>query len=104
MDDIKFTPFKTMGNRYYIIHNSEVKGIIEFKDKDDCFRIEYIKIYNEYRRMGIGTKVVNFIKEKNHNKCICGDSLPEAIGFWTSIGVEFEEEISNDTTTPFHIK
>lgn len=103
MDNIEFKPLKTIPNRYYIIHESEAKGIIEFKNENEYVEIDYIKVYEEYRRMGIGTQVINFIKNKYPNKVIYGDSLPEAIDFWTSIGVEFGEKMEGEITTPFRL-
>lgn len=100
---ISLVPMNTVANRYYIHHNGEVCGILDLIQHEQCTHIQYIKIYEEYRRMKIATKVVDLIRNTNHDKYIYGDALPEAIDFWKSIGVEFDELINEFATTPFHL-
>ena len=100
---MEFVPMSTVSDRYYIYTNNEVVGVLEYVDYGDEIEIKYIIIHEEYRRMGIATRVVNTFKSKN--KLITGDALPEAMEFWTAMGVEFDEPFYNDdiVLTPFHI-
>lgn len=93
----------TVDDRYYIYINNEVVGVLEYKDYGDEIEIKYIKIHEEYRRMGIATRVVKALK--NRGKKLTGDALPEAIEFWKSVNATFYEQIENDDIilTPFQI-
>lgn len=102
--------FETFGlppQDVYVIRCNDINvGVVKYcKDlkSDDILYIKYIGIYETYRRQGIATKVIELIVKENQDKYICGDSDPKAIKFWESIGVEFEEEISDCSTTPFYI-
>ncbi len=98
---MEFVPMNTVSDRYYIYTDNEVVGVLEYVDYGDEIEIKYIKIHEEYRRMGIATRVVKALK----NKCkrITGDALPEAIEFWKSLNVDFYEPFDNDDVilTPF---
>lgn len=100
---ISLIPMKTVANRYYIKFGEEICGILDLIKYDETTHIQYIKIYDEYRRRKIATKVIDMIRVTNEDKYIHGDALPEAIDFWKSIGVEFEEVIDDHMTTPFHL-
>ena len=102
---IKLIPMKTVLDRYYIYYDDEVVGVVELGLYEDEVEIKYIKIHKEYRRLGIATKVINYIKDNHIDKDITGDSLPEAIEFWKSIGVQFYDEFDNDDVilTPFKV-
>ena len=77
---MEFVSMNTVKDRYYIYVNHEVVGVLEYVDYGDEIEIKYIKIHKEYRRMGIGTRVVNMLKSRTN--LITGDSLPEALEFW----------------------
>ena len=100
---MEFVSMNTVKDRYYIYVNHEVVGVLEYVDYGDEIEIKYIKIHKEYRRMGIGTRVVNMLKSRTN--LITGDSLPEALDFWKSLNVQFYEPFENDdvTLTPFKI-
>ena len=86
---MEFVPMNTVSDRYYIYTDNEVVGVLEYVDYGDEIEIKYIKIHEEYRRMGIATRVVNILKGKT--KLITGDALPEAVKFWESLHAEFSE-------------
>ena len=88
-------------NRSYIEENSEIKGIIELSIEDNYIDIKYIKIYEEYRRTGAATRVINYLLTTT--KYIIGDALPEALDFWKSLDIEFYKETENNLI-PFCIK
>lgn len=100
---MEFVSMNTVKDRYYIYVNHEVVGVLEYVDYGDEIEIKYIKIHKEYRRMGIGTRVVNMLKSRTN--LITGDSLPEALEFWKSLNAQFYEPFENDdvTLTPFKI-
>ena len=100
---MEFVSMNTVKDRYYIYVNHEVVGVLEYVDYDDEIEIKYIKIHKEYRRMGIGTRVVNMLKSRT--VLITGDSLPEALEFWKSLNAQFYEPFENDDVTliPFKI-
>ena len=101
---MEFVSMNTVKDRYYIFVNNEVVGVLEYVDYGDEIEIKYIKIHEEYRRMGIATRAVNMLKSRTN--LITGDSLPEALEFWKSLNVQFYEPFENDdvTLTPFHIE
>jgi GNAT superfamily N-acetyltransferase len=88
---IEFRPFATIKDRYYIVHNHQIKGIIDYiiNENDNTFFIQLLKVYEEYRRTGVGRDVVNYIKENYSDKTIYGDSLPKSVEFWTAMNVTF---------------
>ena len=101
---IKLVLTNTVKDRYYIYLNEDVVGVLEYIDYGDELEIKYIKIHKEYRRMGIGTRVVKCLQDID--KVITGDSLPEALEFWKSLNVQFYEPFDNDDVilTPFILK
>ena len=98
---MEFVPMNTISDRYYIYTDNEVVGVLEYVDYGVEIEIKYIKIHEEYRRMGIATRVVKALK--NRGKIITGDALPEAIEFWKSLNAYFYEPFDNDDVilTPF---
>lgn len=101
---MKFVSMNTVKDRYYIYVNHEVVGVLEYVDYGDEIEIKYIKIHEEYRRMGIATRVVNELKKEG--VMITGDSLPGAIEFWKSMNAYFYDPFDNDDIRliPFYIK
>lgn len=101
---MKFVSMNTVKDRYYIYVNHEVVGVLEYVDYGDEIEIKYIKIHEEYRRMGIATRVVNELKKEG--VVITGDSLPGAIEFWKSMNAYFYDPFDNDDIRliPFYIK
>ena len=102
---IKLIPMQTIVDRYHIYYNGESVGVIELSVGEDYVEIKYIKIHKEQRRKKLATKVIELLKEENKDKEIFGDSLPKAIPFWDSIGVEFYDPFDNDgiILTPFKL-
>lgn len=102
---IKLIPMQTIANRYHIYYNGESVGVIELTVCDDYVEIRYIEIHKERRRKKLATKVIELLKEENKDKEIFGDSLPEAIAFWDSIGVEFYDPFDtyDIILTPFKL-
>ena len=100
---MKFVSMNTVKDRYYIYVNHEVVGVLEYVDYGDEIEIKYIKIHEEYRRMGIATRVINELKKEG--VMITGDSLPGAIEFWKSMNAYFYDPFDNDDVllTPFKI-
>lgn len=105
---MKLVPMYTVSNRYYIYENNEVVGVLEYVNYGDEIEIKYIKIHEEYRRMGIATRVVNELKKEG--VVITGDSLPGAIEFWKSMNAYFYDPFVDDddddwiSLIPFYIK
>jgi GNAT superfamily N-acetyltransferase len=101
---MKFVSMNTVKDRYYIYLNEDVVGVLEYIDYGDEIEIKYIKIHEEYRRMGIATRVVNELKKEG--VIITGDSLPGAIEFWKSMNAYFYDPFDNDDIRliPFYIK
>ena len=101
---MEFVSMSTVKDRYYIYVNHEVVGVLEYVDYGDEIEIKYIKIHEEYRRMGIATRAVNMLKSRTN--LITGDSLPGAIEFWKSMNVQFYDAFDNDDVilTPFILK
>lgn len=102
---MELVPMSTVSDRYYIRLNDEVVGVLEYKIYDDELEIKYIKIHKEYRRMGLATKVINILKNKDNITTLTGDALPEAIEFWKSQNASFYDPVDNDEImlTPFVI-
>ena len=86
---IEFRSFDTIKDRYYIVHNKQTKGIIDFIMEEDTLFIQFIKVYEEHRRTGVGSAVIDYLKEVYSNKTIYGDALPKSIDFWTAMNVTF---------------
>ena len=101
---MEFVSMNTVKDRYYIYVNHEVVGVLEYVNYGDEIEIKYIKIHEEYRRMGIATRVVNELKKEG--VVITGDSLPGAIEFWKSMNAYFYDPFDNDDIRliPFYIK
>ena len=79
-------------------------GMIDYEIYKNSVKILYITINEEYKRQGYATEAITKIINENKGKCLYGDSLPGAIKFWASMGVEFHEDPSDDYLTPFSIE
>ena len=82
--------------------NDNIVGMIDYEVHRDSVKIFYITILEEYKRNGLATEVMTKIINENKGKYLYGDSLPGAIEFWRSLGVEFDEDEDEDYLTPFH--
>lgn len=100
-DDLKYIKAYGEGciaKNTYIIGDTETSerlGIIEYVKTSDEIYIYYLYISENHRNKEIGTKVVNHVK----GDCVLfGDSLnnPQALGFWSSLNAEFDEDIDED--------
>lgn len=80
-------------NIYVITLNNKNVGVIMYTKSGDIIEIEYISVLDEYKRMGIATKVVGMINPDGYFG-IHGNSLAfkDAICFWKSLGADFERE------------
>lgn len=104
-DYIRLYGISTPGSKL-IMYNDEIAGMIDYDVYDEYVKIHYITVHDEFRRKGIATHIIKQIIEENRGKYLYGDSLPKAIEFWASIGVEFDEYIKEDDDdylTPFHL-
>lgn len=106
---IKLIPIKDDCEKVYIIINNVEVGKLNHYITKEIIMIKYILIYDEFKTKGYATKVINYLKEKYTNRIICGDALPEAIGFWTKMNAEFSDPTPSKIRpevllTPFQIK
>lgn len=86
-----------------IRYNDDIVGMIDYRVGKCSTKIYYIAIFDEYKRQGLASKVISKIKQESEDKPICGDSLPGALEFWSSMGAEFYEDPEDDYTIPFKI-
>lgn len=77
--------------KVYIYFNNKKVGKLNYYHTKDIVKINYLLIFDEYKRQGIATKFIKYLKEQHKGKKICGDSLPEAKVFWDSVNAEFSE-------------
>lgn len=75
-----------------IIDGNEVGILIH--EVSDVIEINQIWIEPEYRRLGYGKAIVQYLFDLYPNKDIVGLCEPDkvAYGFWKSLGVEFNRE------------
>lgn len=78
---------------FIIVADGLEVGKIRVEVMMDRCEIEYIEIYEEYRRRGYAEKVVNQLRE---NYTIMGSCLPkkDSIAFWESVGAMFDEYVT----------
>ncbi len=88
---IKLIPIKDDCEKVYIVINNVEVGKLNYYVTKNIIMIKYILIYDEFRVNGYASKVVNYLRETYTNRNICGDALPEAIGFWKKMNAEFAE-------------
>lgn len=105
---IKLIPIKDDCEKVYIVMNDIIIGKLNHYITQDIIKINYLLIYEEYRRFGFGKDVIFYLRNKYKNRIIVGDALPEAICFWKSLGAEFNEPFpsklrNNILLTPFQI-
>ena len=86
-----------------ISHDGNIVGTINYQIGKFSTHIAYVTIFDEYKRQGLASKVIDMIKQESEGKPICGDSLPGALEFWASMGAEFYEDPEDDYLTPFKI-
>ena len=102
-------PIKDDCEKVYIEFNGERVGKLNYYFTEKIVMIKYLLIFDEYKRKGIATKFIKFIKSCHTGKILYGDALPDAVKFWESIGVEFSTPIpskirSEVLLTPFKIE
>lgn len=94
-------------NVYVINGNNKNFGIVEVKENEGVCKIELIEVEKQFKKKGIGRDVIKTLL--GLHEVVYGDSLPrkESIGFWQSLGAEFEEDIEecieNGDCIPFII-
>lgn len=101
--EVRHTIMNDEYNNLYIRYNGEEVGFMAYNLYKDSLKILSINIKEEYRRKGIAKRVVETIIDLYGDRYIYGDALPEAVKFWESFNVEFDEEIEEDKLIPFHI-
>jgi GNAT superfamily N-acetyltransferase len=94
--------------KVFIYYNGIKVGKLNYYYTKDIVKINYILIFDEYKRQGIATKFIRYIREQHENKCIYGDALPEAVKFWKKMGAEFSDPFPSKIKpevllTPFKI-
>ena len=90
---IKFIPIDDDVEKVYIFMNDINIGKLNYYVTNDIVMINYLLIYEEYRKGGLGKDIVNYIMNHNKEKIIYGDALPEAMEFWKRMGAEFSNPI-----------
>ena len=90
---IKLIPIKDDCEKVYIFMNDVNIGKLNYYVTNDIVMINYLLIYEEYRKGGLGKDIVNYIRNHNKEKIIYGDALPEAMEFWKRMGAEFSNPI-----------
>ena len=105
---IKLIPIKDDCEKVYIFMNDVNIGKLNYYVTNDIVMINYLLIYEEYRKRGLCKDIVNYIMNHNKEKIIYGDALPEAVKFWKKMGAEFSDpfpsKIKPDVLlTPFKI-
>ena len=90
---IKLIPIKDDCEKVYIFMNDVNIGKLNYYVTNDIVMINYLLIYEEYRKGGLGKDIVNYIMNHNKEKIIYGDALPEAMEFWKRMGAEFSNPI-----------
>jgi ribosomal protein S18 acetylase RimI-like enzyme len=83
--------------------DDNIVGMVDYEVHKDSVKIFYITISEEYKRQGYATETMTKIINENKGKYLYGDSLPGAIKFWASLGVEFDEDEDEEYLTPFHL-
>jgi len=106
--DLDESLLQTLGlitaNSIAISYNKKLVGLIDYQANEEYIKIMYITVHDEYRRLGIASKVITMLKEEHQGKYMYGDSLPGAMKFWESMGAEFHEDPFEDYLTPFSIE
>ena len=105
---IKLIPIKDDCEKVYIFMNDVNIGKLNYYVTNDIVMINYLLIYEEYRKGGLGKDIVNYIMNQNKEKIIYGDALPEAVKFWKKMGAEFSDPLPSKNKpevllTPFKI-
>ena len=68
--------------KYNIYDGNKKIGTISYIKKYRKIIIEYLNIFDEYKKMGYGSKVVETLLSKNSIECIIGETLGTSRGFW----------------------
>ena len=105
---IKLIPIKDDCEKVYIFMNDVNIGKLNYYITKDIVMINYLLIYEEYRKGGLGKDIVKYIMNHNKEKIIYGDALPEAVKFWKKMGAEFSDPFPSKIKpevllTPFKI-
>lgn len=95
-------------NKYKIFYGSHEIGELSYKKKDNVFILGYLFIYPEYRKQGLGTKVVEHILFHYKVRCIVGEVLKGSNKFWNKCIKDFNGQRKNikycyNTTSSFVI-
>jgi hypothetical protein len=105
----KLIPIEDDCEKVYIIYNNTKIGKLNYYYTKDIVQINYILIFDEYKRKGFASKFILYLRNNHHGKTLHGDALPSAIEFWKSIGVTFYEPFNSKLKpevllTPFKLK
>lgn len=102
-------PIENDIEKVYIICNNVKIGRLNYYHTMNDIIINYIEIFDEYKRHGFATKFISYLQDIHHGKTLHGDALPSAIKFWESLNVEFYEPFPSKLRpdvllTPFKLK
>jgi hypothetical protein len=105
----KLIPIKDDNEKVFIEFNGERVGKLNYYFTEKIVMINYILIFDEYKRKGIATKFIKYIKSCHTGKILYGDALPDAIKFWDTMGVKFDTPFPSKLRpdillTPFQLK
>ena len=87
--------YKENGNAYIYAfeEGGKYKGIVVFDKTDKTATILDIAVKEEYRRQGIGTKLIDFIFDKFHIDTVRAETDDDAVEFYKKYGFITAEEI-----------
>ena len=86
--------YKENGNAYIYAfeEGGKYKGIVVFEKTDKTATILDIAVKEEYRRQGIGAKLIDFIFDKFHIDTVRAETDDDAVGFYKKYGFSVDEE------------
>lgn len=87
-------PFNIYSKTLVYEENNIIKGILIYDEIYDRIEIDYILVLNEYRRHGIGKKLINALTNSNISLEVKKSNI-EAIKFYKNCGFKIVAERKN---------
>lgn len=87
-------PFNIYSKTLVYEENNIIKGILIYDEIYDRIEIDYILVLNEYRRHGIGKKLINALTNSNISLEVKKSNM-EAIKFYKNCGFKIVAERKN---------